>query len=454
MDYVEPNAGVKPESPDAALYVQRLLAEANRSQFFTDAELEKVQMALLNLLAAKIASHTSDASSSVRIEVAETLMKSNLYTIGLYLKSLPGPAEALKALQEMDITELYRAGRKRLNAKISVVNHFYQLVRQSQIETKQMIYNVTIMEGIPQAIKLYHPEYTAHELPAALDYPLANPTEHLTGIEYLQNYVQALYYENVFCSYFTPADLHALLFGYDKSYEDSVFNIFRLVFTAAIGCELAEGNLMHLRLSKTEIESLYGLLTEQTEDQIIRLGISARQNVQRQLNIRDRALIQYLEDRLPEILSEITHAVKTGSLDKIFSVPEYSMKIPQHMFSFGDKMEDTIYRAVLDELQSCRHLSDKLAIIREKILTLNDLDDLLLDGNLTEIEMTAVFHMLGRLEIAALVKRHLTQSEMDADAASQTESELKNGLQQFMDQQSEKYREQIAKVIDSFEIES
>ena len=186
----------------------------------------------------------------------------------------------------------------------------------------------------------------------------------------------------------------------------------------------------------------------------MRLGISASQNVQRQLNIRDRALIQYLEDRLPEILNEITFAVKTGSLDQIFSVPEYSMKIPQHMFSFGDKMEDTIYRAVLDELQSCRHLSDKLAIIREKILTLNDLDDLLLDGNLTEIEMTAVFHMLGRLEIAALVKRHLIQSEMDADAASQTESELKNGLQQFMDQQSEKYREQIAKVIDSFEIES
>src|SRR5450756_1143751 len=100
MDYVEPNAGVKPESPDAALYVQSLLAEANHSQLFTDAELEEVQMALLNLLAAKIASHTSDGSSSVRIEVAETLMKSNLYTIGLYLKSLPGPAEALKALQE------------------------------------------------------------------------------------------------------------------------------------------------------------------------------------------------------------------------------------------------------------------------------------------------------------------------------------------------------------------
>src|SRR5665647_1389617 len=393
MNYIEPHNGIKWENLNATLYVQSLLTEANRSQFLTDAQLEKVQMALLNLLATKITSHTSGSSSSVRIEVAETLMKSNLYTIGLYLKSLPGPTEAMKALQEIDITELYRAGRKRLNAKISVVNHFYQMVKQSKIETKQTIYNATIMVGIPQAIKFYHPDFTAHEISATLDYPVANSIQHLEGIEYLQNYVQSLYYENVFCSYFTPVDLHALLCGYDKAYEDSVFNIFKLVYTTAIGCELSEVNLNHLRLSKTEIESLGILLMKQTKEQIIQLGISASQNVKQQLRIRDRALKHYMDDRLPDILNEIMLAAKASTLDKIFSVPEYLVNITQHMFSFGDKMEDAVYRAVLDELQSCRHLSDKLAIIREKILTLNDLDDLLLDGNLTEIEMTAVFHL-------------------------------------------------------------
>ncbi len=454
MEYAEQQDDSKPASPETAFYLQNLLNDANRSQILSDMEIEKVQMALLNLLAMKITSYTENRSSSVRQETAETLMQSNLYTIGLYLKSLSGPVQATQALREIEVTELYRLGRKRLNAKISVTNHFYQMLRQNKIETKQAIYQAAVMEAIPQVLRGYQPDYAAHEISAALDYPLAYSPLHLAGIEYLQAYVQSLYYENAFCACFSAADLHALLAAYDPAYEDAVFNIFQLVYLTAIGCELSHLNFRPLKLAKTDIECLSAFLLQQTEEQIIRLASAAGQEVIRQLNLKDRALIQYLEDQLPALGKEIRSAAKIGVLEQFFHANTGALQLPQQVFSFGDKMEDAAYRDVLDELHSCRYLSDKLAIIREKIRSLSDLDDLIRDGNLTESETLAVLQMLGRIEIAALVKRHLISAEMDADSVSETENQFRETLRQFIAQQSVAYRQQLTKVVNSLQIES
>ncbi|MCE5195534.1 MAG: DUF6179 domain-containing protein [Negativicutes bacterium] len=454
MEYAERQDDRIPANPKTAFYLQNLLNEASRRQILSDAEIEKVQMALLNLLAAKITSYTRDRSSSVRLETAETLMQSNLYTIGLYLKSLPGPMQAMQALRQTEVTELYRLGRKRLNAKISVTNHFYQMLKQNKIETKLAIYQAAVLEEIPQALRLYQPDYMAHEIPAAPDYPLAHSPLHLAGIEYLQDYVQSLYYENAFCACFSAADLQALCLANDPTYEDTVFNLFQLVYLTAIGCELSHLNFRQLRIKKVELESLAAFLLQQTEEQIILLGNDASQQVIRQLNLGDRALIQYLEDQLPALLKEIRLAAKGGALEQLFRTAEEPTKTERQVFSFGDKMEDAAYRAVLEELHSCRYLSDKLAIIREKFRSLSDLDDFILDGNLTERETLAVLQTLEPIEIAALVKRHCGSADPEAETVSEAEDPFRTVLRQFIAQQSAADRQQLTKMVNSLQIES
>jgi len=58
--------------------------------------------------------------------------------------------------------------------------------------------------------------------------------------------------------------------------------------------------------------------------------------------------------------------------------------------------------------------SDKLSIIKEKIKSFGDFEDVLFDAQLRQEEITLVFGNLKDIEIAALIKRHLFKSDIQA----------------------------------------
>ena len=51
-------------------------------------------------------------------------------------------------------------------------------------------------------------------------------------------------------------------------------------------------------------------------------------------------------------------------------------------------MDDEKYRKFIDELLICRYSSDKLALIKEKVKSFGDIENLLFDAQLSEEEIT------------------------------------------------------------------
>jgi hypothetical protein len=127
------------------------------------------------------------------------------------------------------------------------------LIFSCKISTSNHAYNATLSDnGIGDFLKSYNPDYEAQDTPASIDYQLCNPVARLTGIEFIQKYLENLYIENKFCMKLTPESIHHLLYGYDKGYRDLLINIFEHILTAALGC-LLEGHAF----SKPGISKVY-----------------------------------------------------------------------------------------------------------------------------------------------------------------------------------------------------
>jgi hypothetical protein len=60
------------------------------------------------------------------------------------------------------------------------------------------------------------------------------------------------------------------------------------------------------------------------------------------------------------------------------------------------------YRKIIDEIRQCRHFSDKKNIIKLEVNSLGDLEDVLIDADLTEDEILRILDELNLGEVAAL----------------------------------------------------
>lgn len=102
-------------------------------------------------------------------------------------------------------------------------------------------------------------------------------------------------------------------------------------------------------------------------------------------------------------------------------------------FAASAKMDDEEYRRLIEELLRCRHSSDKLALIQEKVKSFDDIEDVLLDAQLGEEEIILVLDTLGDVEIAAMIRRHPFKSDVQAVDLSETEQTLRLCLKDYME---------------------
>lgn len=421
-----------------------ILQEGYTHGLLNDTEIEYIQLQCLKLLAYKSERYNSGDSSSIRVETAESIMKSNLYTVGLFLKSSPNPDYAVHEIKTVMIPELYRKGRLLIDEKVGMAKRIYQKVKSNKISTSNYTYNATLSEtGIQEFFRQYKPDYEAQEIPASIDYQLCNPVTDLTGIEFIQVYLDHLFLENEFCRHFKVEDIHYLLSGYDEGYEDLLINIFELVLTGALGCVLANRNVTKLNISEDDIKHLYHEFSK-NPDSIIALKIqNAVEIMFEELNIPSGPLQQYIKISLPKIVLNITQAVKTKTLSRVLVAPIYPDLKPTIQLLTVAKMDDEDYRKLIEELLICRHSSDKLELIKEKVKSFGDIEDVLFDAMLTEEDVASVLDILGNGEIATLIKRHPYYSKIHAVDLFEAEQEFRSCLKNYMDKLSKERREQI-----------
>ena len=86
---------------------------------------------------------------------------------------------------------------------------------------------------------------------------LYNAIPKLAGIEFIKAYVEAAYYENKFCSYFSAKSIHHLLYAYEKNYQELLVNIYEPVLIAAIGCVITGTDIYRLDISEGGTAYIY-----------------------------------------------------------------------------------------------------------------------------------------------------------------------------------------------------
>ncbi|MBP7332814.1 MAG: hypothetical protein KBA08_11080 [Firmicutes bacterium] len=431
MGGIEKAGEIRRDALSSEHYFQSLLEQAYMSGMLSGKQIEKIQFDCLSLLAKQTEKHCSGDSSSVRVEVAQNLLTSIMFTIGVWLKTYPTPDEAVGALQKESMYALYQNGRGRIDRLINSAKMLHSAIIGNLTQTKNVFYRSTIVDGIKGFFKLYYPEIAAQEIHITADYPVHHPMESLLGIEFIQKYLECIYYENLLCARFPAEVVHHLLCGYDEHYEQLLFNIYEPVLSAAIGCVLSGGDVYRLEMGPSSIRILSDLFRGQTRTGIEEILMEAVDQLGALLGL-SRSLKLYLNGSLPQIAAGIENAALLQTLDRVFILPEYPENNMKLIFYFGEKMDDEKYRKVLEEIMQCRNLTDKIALIKSEIHSLADLEDILLDAELREEEIISILSELNPAEIAALVKKHPVTSALDQYGLRESQIVLYGCLQKFL----------------------
>ena len=413
-------------------YFQSLLQEAYVKGALSPKESERIQLECLKLLADCTERFTRGKSSSVRVEIAQGIMASNLFTIGIYLKSLPDVDAALFQIENEPLEKLYEYGVSVLKRKINVANYFYNRVCKSKLETINQAYNITIDQGFKPFFENYEINFHAHEIPSDIDYQLIHPVTDMAGVEFVIKYLESLYYENLFCSYFDADIIHEVMSGYDMSYKNLLDNICAQVLQNALGCQLLTAPPDRLDFSPADLNALDKKLKNHSQAELqTQLKTVARELIT-DLELTNPSLKKYLLASLPKITATVYQGVATHSLNKVF-VPRYNPDIkPIVHYNMGIKMDDKAYREMVTEFLSCRFFEDKLSIIKEQIKTLADMEDLLIAGELEPPEAAMIFALLEDIELAVLTTRHPLHPAIDAIDFSASEIRMQQNLDAYL----------------------
>ncbi|WP_026394151.1 DUF6179 domain-containing protein [Acetobacterium malicum] len=413
-------------------YFQSLLQEAYVKGALSPKESERVQRECLKLLADCTERFTRGQSSSVRVEIAQGIMASNLFTIGLYLKSLPDVDAVLFQIENEPIEKLYEYGFQVLKRKINVAHYFFNQVCKTKLETANHAYNITIGQGFKPFFESYEINFHAHEIPSDIDYQLIHPVTDLAGVEFVIKYLENLYYENLFCSYFDADIIHEVMSGYDPSYKNLLDNICAQVFQNALGCQLLSAPLPPLDFSPADLNRLDKKLRSHNQLELQTQLKSAAQELITDLELTNPTQKKYLLASLPQITTTVYQGLATHSLDKVF-VPRFNPNIkPIIHYNMGIKMDDKAYRELVTEFLSCRFFEDKLAIIKEQIKTLADMEDLLIASELESAEAAMIFALLEDIELAVLTTRHPLHPAIDAIDYSVSEVRMQQNLDAYL----------------------
>ena len=262
------------------------LKDAFAGGLLSIADITRLQEESLLHLAALIESFTRGESSSVRKETAQEILRSQYYTVGIFLKDAENDQEIAARLREESFESLFQKGRKQLEKEIRVARIFTERARGNMIKVSNCFYRETLTQGILLFFKKYDPDYFAHEIPGSIDYPIANQVFSLSGIEFIQAYSERLFLENCFCGCFQPDRIKRLLAAFDPEYQELFFNIFERVLLNALGCSilkkdprellLSDSDRTHLcdALSGYEATSFRTVLSSACSELCISLGIS------------------------------------------------------------------------------------------------------------------------------------------------------------------------------------
>ena len=301
-------------------YAESLIQQAFSCHLLSETDIAGMQSDLLVLLAEQCDRWSGGESSSIPTEKAQDMMTSILFVISMKLKSYPSLEEAVQILKSEPLRSLFESGLQIIHRKTIVNRHLQRQIADNLLETPNDYYRSTIVDGIHGFFKLYCPQFAAHEIHITADYPVFAGRPEADGIEFIEQYLRCMEAENTFCVQFRSQDIHHLMCGLTREYPSIPLNLFEYVMASALGLALLNQNPRTLNLSEKDLERLYFLFSDKP-DSVIRKDLEKASLLLREHNLLPESTRRYLMATWQKFVFAIVHAVKTGTLDKVFLVP-------------------------------------------------------------------------------------------------------------------------------------
>lgn len=204
------------------------------------------QAGLWQVLAKQVALYTLGESSSLPEYDAHRLLASTCFVLGV------DPDDPDPALMRAIVAEGAEATFER---EVRLVEREAErtdgLWREVALTTP-LLESVALkdtLESLRGFRSRYAPRFFAHEIPADIDYPLAEPVpEAVQGVRYVNAYLERLLMENRFLQRFDLERCKGVLRAVHPDYGELVLNLFEPVATNAVGCALAGCDVRSLRM--------------------------------------------------------------------------------------------------------------------------------------------------------------------------------------------------------------
>lgn len=184
---------------------------------------------------------------------------------------------------------------------------------------------------------------------------------------------------------------------------------------SALGLVLLNRNPQKLNLSKEDVENLYFLFSDKSDEEIVRyLGKAV-------LSLSEHSLLpkstgHYLTVTLQKFVSAISNAVKTKTLDKVFLVADFPEQEMNISFNYGERMDDRKYQKLVEKVLQTDKGEEKITLILQEVHSLADLLDILSDTELHEENFELLINMLPFSVFAVLLSQYPNDDFLDRES--------------------------------------
>ncbi|MHB9944320.1 hypothetical protein CF095_02775 [Clostridium botulinum] len=385
-------------------FLKDVLVACYEKKLLDDNILARIYYERMELLRVKLKYYTKDESSSVMIEVAESILKCIDYTIGIYLKTFENIELITEELKHTSLADMLKMGQNLIKNKKLECKKLFKEIWANKLKVDNYSYNDTVDDGLYPFFKEYDDFFASHETPCSIDYQLYIDTMNFIGIEYMYNYLYNLSLENEFCNKFDIGEINKLLKGYDKKCELLLINIFELVLINSLGLIICNKDLSSLNINNLDREIIKNKLEKLSIGELNAELIKDAKTCLEVLEIKNTELMTYIKKGILNIALLINERIKLNKLETVFI--SFNEEEPKEIIEYtdGKKMANSKFKKLTEEIRECSLVEDKILLIKNNIKSLEDLVDMLNADCLFGDEYITFFKSLSKMEIVLLSK--------------------------------------------------
>ena len=397
---------IKKESLNKNQYFISIIKQGYNAGLISVKTAEIIETGISSIIREMILKYTSGDSSSVKDETAAAILSSIYYCIDAYAASLEIPGDIILQLNEKSMKDIYELGIEAINTCIKESNMLYKEIYNNKLDIPMQTYNDTINEALPSFFANYNVEFGAHEVASAMDYPLAFDDMSTRGIFYIKQYLENLKTETEFCSCFSENNIMKTLSVYGHKfrfdYINAPINLFEILLDQSLFSVLSGSDEVGLPITSLQFGPIFKRFSTMQEADIHINIENAFSKITDIYSVNNSVLKDYIIRYEKLFVKRYITALDNGNLANMVLIEGENPQDGKIIFDDGDRMDDEQFTKLIDLVEVCENITEKIELISSQVHSLEDYMDLLSSDCLYDDEYIDVFGALSDTELAVI----------------------------------------------------